>query len=206
MACTLRQRSRRRYSLGIVAGTFSKFHKGHRYLLSRAFSLADIVIVCLTTDDFARRLGKEHPVEEYCERLKSLVNALRDMGTAHRAIIWPLNDMYGPAVTEKGAEVLFVSEESFLRGLKVNRARVSRGLRGLDIYVVPLLLAEDGRPISSTRIWRGEIDAEGRAKAKIYGDAIVWRAAGRRVDHGLRSRRAEEEEGGAGEPPGEAEE
>jgi len=156
----------REYSYGIVAGTFSKLHKGHKHLLKWAFLMADRVLVCITTDEYVRKLEKNHPVESYYVRLTTLAKFLEEMGVLERAIFYPLNDMYGPALTNSEVEVLFVSEETFLRALQVNRARVKRGLRGLDIFVVPLVLAEDGLPISSTRVWRGEIDPEGRLLQK----------------------------------------
>ena len=156
------KKSNKKYTWGIVAGTFSKLHKGHKHLLKRTFSLAERVIVCITTDEYVQKLGKEHPIEDYYIRLTTLTKFLKDIGVLERAIFYPLEDMYGPAVTNKEVEVLFVSEETFIKALQVNRVRIERGLKGLDIFVTSLVLAEDGLPISSTRIWKGEINSEGK--------------------------------------------
>jgi inosine/xanthosine triphosphatase len=45
--------------------------------------------------------------------------------------------------------------------------RLRNGLRPLRIIVVPYVLAEDYRPISSTRVLQGEIDAEGRLRRPL---------------------------------------
>lgn len=156
----------KKYSWGIVAGTFSKLHKGHKRLLKKAFSMTEHVLVCITTDEYAQELRKEHPIEDYSNRLVTLVEFLREIGVLERAVLYPLNDMYGPALSIGEVEALFVSEETFLRALQVNCERAKRGLKRLDIFVTPLVLAEDGLPISSTRIWKGEIDREGRVLSR----------------------------------------
>jgi len=47
--------------------------------------------------------------------------------------------------------------------------RRAKGFPPLELVVVELVKAEDGRPISSTRIREGEIDTDGRLlKAKTF--------------------------------------
>jgi pantetheine-phosphate adenylyltransferase len=45
--------------------------------------------------------------------------------------------------------------------VEINRMRREKKLRKVDIHQITCVLAEDGRWISSTRIWRGEIDIHG---------------------------------------------
>ena len=151
-----------KYNYGAVAGTFSRLHKGHEYLLRKAFSLAKHVVVCITTDNFVRKLNKKHKVENYFIRMSKLIKYFNETNVLERAIFYPLNNIYGPAIIDPKIKVIFVSEETFLRALKVDVVRRNHNLDALDIYVVPLMLAENGKPISSTRIWKGEIDKEGR--------------------------------------------
>ncbi|MCS7102864.1 MAG: phosphopantetheine adenylyltransferase, partial [Candidatus Korarchaeum sp.] len=65
------------------------------------------------------------------------------------------------------ADVIVVSTESYERALIVNERRKRKGLKELKIVVLPLVLAEDGKPISSSRIRRGEVDLEGRFPSQI---------------------------------------
>ncbi len=155
-----------RYRLGVVAGTFSRFHAGHAWLLETAFSKCEKVIVCITTQSYAAKLNKHHPVEDYGARVKNVVRFLHERGLLERAIIYPLEDFYGPAIVRPDIEALFASEETFLGALKVLKERIRRGLKNMDLVVVSLLLAENGRPVKSTRIWHGEIDEYGRTKLK----------------------------------------
>jgi pantetheine-phosphate adenylyltransferase len=54
-----------------------------------------------------------------------------------------------------------VSEETEPTAEVINQMRVERGLRPLLMFVITMVLAEDGKPISSTRIRRQEVDRYG---------------------------------------------
>jgi pantetheine-phosphate adenylyltransferase len=72
-----------------------------------------------------------------------------------------LDDPYGPTVYSDDIEALVVSEETEPTALKINEIRKNKGLRPMDIITIGMVLAEDGKPISSTRIRKGEIDVKG---------------------------------------------
>jgi pantetheine-phosphate adenylyltransferase len=46
--------------------------------------------------------------------------------------------------------------------MEINTLRRKEGRRKVDIHQITCVLADDGRWISSTRIYRGEIDQHGR--------------------------------------------
>ena len=73
-----------------------------------------------------------------------------------------LKEPFGPATRRKHLDALVVSEATRSNGRKVNALRRLRKLPPLRLYVVRLVKAEDGLPLSSTRIRRGEIDTHGR--------------------------------------------
>lgn len=156
----------RRFRLVALGGTFDTIHKGHKELLLTAFSLGDIVVIGLTTDRFARSMGKAHEVKPYVERFEGLKKLLEDMRVEARAIITPIEDPYGPAAYDPAVEAIVVSDETYKKALEINRLREARGLKTLEIVNIPMVLAEDGKPISSTRVKLGEIDEDGRLLRK----------------------------------------
>ncbi len=144
-----------------VGGTFDEFHKGHRFLLKKAFEVGKHVLIGLCSDDFVKRLKKPHKVLPYDRRLKDLKNFLRGLGVLERAEIIPLNDPYGVTVSRNPIDAIVVSRETESRASEINEKRRSKGMSPLKIIVIDMILAEDYFPIASTRIWLGEIDREG---------------------------------------------
>jgi len=145
-----------------VGGTFDELHKGHKALLRTAFEIGKIVWIGLSTDEFARKLRKNHTIAPYEVRLRNLMRFIEDLGASNRAKIVPLNDPYGPSISSQEIEAIVVSRETETRAKEINVLRERRGLKPLKIIVIDMVLAEDKIPISTTRIKRGEIDHEGR--------------------------------------------
>jgi len=145
-----------------VGGTFDELHRGHRALLRRAFEVGDHVLIGLSSDEFAGRMGKPHEVAPYERRLRELKALLMEWGVDGRAEIIPLNDPYGVTLSNGHVEAIIVSRETEPKAQEINEKRAAKGLPPLQIIVVEMVLAEDGLPISTTRIRRGEIDREGR--------------------------------------------
>ena len=152
----------RRLRLVSVGGTFDALHKGHWFLLLEAFKVADRVIIGLTTDEFAWELHKPHHVDCYEKRLADLKRFLAEQGLLNRSEIIPLNDPYGPTIDSSEIEGIIVSEETEPRANEINRLRTEKGKRPLLIFCIKMVLAEDGKPISSTRVRKQEVDRYGR--------------------------------------------
>jgi len=148
-----------RYRKVALGGTFDVIHKGHTALLDRAFSIGEHVIIGVTSDDLVYRLGKSI-LNNYDARVMNLSSVLKQY--ADRFHIVKLDDEFGPALTDASIEAIVVSEETESKCRRMNKMRVSRGMRELDVIVVGMVLADDGERISSTRIRSGEIDPEGR--------------------------------------------
>jgi pantetheine-phosphate adenylyltransferase len=154
-----------------LGGTFDHIHRGHRALLDRAFAVADRVYIGVTSDRLVEALGKqvEHPYEERARRLKAFLEA-RYPGREFR--IFRLDDYFGPVVFTEEVEGIVVSEETEHRVALADRERARRGLPPLKRFVIPLIPAEDGGRLSSTRIRQGEIDEEGRVLKKRAGNPL----------------------------------
>jgi len=155
-----------KYGKVALGGTFSKFHLGHLYFIERALNVAEEVIIGISSDVLVRWEGKKHPVEEYEERFAEVYRALVRLRAIDKAILVPLLDPYGPLLEDPEIEALIVSKDSVKKGLKVNGERRKRGLRAIKLILVETVLAEDAKPISSRRIWKGEIDRLGRLASR----------------------------------------
>ena len=152
---------KRKFRVVGVGGTFDELHKGHRVLLEKAFEVGDLVWIGLSTDEFARKLQKNHEISSYESRLNELKSFLVKKGLLSKAKITPLEDPYGPAVTSREIEAIVVSSETEVGARKINLLRMKRGLPPLEVIVIDMVPAENHVPISTTRIRRGEIDREG---------------------------------------------
>ena len=149
-----------KFSLIAMGGTFDIIHHGHITLLSNAFEISEKVIIGLTSDEFVQKKGK-NPIHKYDERLKNLTSIIFKKFPNSYFEISQLNNDFGPAVFEKEVQALVVSDETKNQGNILNKLRTERNLSPVEIIVVPMTLAKDGKRISTTRIKNSEIDSDG---------------------------------------------
>ncbi|MEA3254438.1 MAG: phosphopantetheine adenylyltransferase [Candidatus Altiarchaeota archaeon] len=143
----------------VIGGTYDMIHKGHKRILEAGFLISEEVVIGLTSDEFARRFRVEEvlPFEKRRENLEGFV---KKFGKRYRII--KIDDAYGIATIDPEIDCIVASEETLLRASEINAIRFKKGLNKLTIVVVPIVLAEDGKPVSSDRINSGEIDEAGR--------------------------------------------
>jgi pantetheine-phosphate adenylyltransferase len=145
----------------MVGGTFDPLHDGHKRLLDRSFAIAGPggqVVIGLTTDSFASR--KIHPIRLFIVRKKELEHYIANNCQQVSCRIEPLNDRFGSAL-DVDFDAIVVSEETLPVAVEINKLRKEKKMKKVDIHQISCVLAEDGRWISSTRIYRGEIDVHG---------------------------------------------
>jgi len=139
-----------------IGGTFDVLHDGHKALLEKAHTLGEVTIG-LVSDEMA--LKKFHVVNMYNNRKTSLIAYIETLtGTA--PLIVALSDPYGPTLEQK-FDYIVVSPDTHPTAKEINVLRSQRGLPPIKIVCVDFVLAQDGKPISSTRIHNGEIDEHG---------------------------------------------
>ena len=148
------------FDLVAMGGTFDVIHAGHIALLNKSFSISSKVIIGLSSDQLATKRGKSL-VNDYSKRLSSLKDVIEKNFPNASYEISELENDFGPAVIEGSVKALVVSEETGSKGVKLNELRGERNLPPVEIVIVPMILAKDGKAISSTRIKNSEIDSNG---------------------------------------------
>ena len=143
--------------IAAVAGTFNILHDGHKALLKRAFEVGDEVRIGITSDRMASQ-GRDSFVSSHFRR-KELESFIKGMSNYS---ITEIDDIYGPRDMMDDVDVLVVSEETMENGNILNEERRSRGLKPMELSVVPLVKSDSGEKISASSILRGEYGRSGR--------------------------------------------
>ncbi len=151
------------FRFGTVAtgGTFDHIHAGHKRLLERSFEAGGRVIIGLTSDEFVSRVGKK-PDFDYGTRERKLREYIEKTFPGREYRIAKLYDYFGPGIADGDVQALVASPETASRLGLANRLRREKGFPPLELVTVEWVQAADGKPISSTRIRKGEVDEEGR--------------------------------------------
>lgn len=154
-----------------VGGTFDRLHLGHQAVLRAAFQNGDHVTIGLTSDKFVSRFkfppsslkieNFKLKINSYAHRKQILESWLVQHRLHHRSAILPIDDPYEPAASAD-YDALIVTQDNIKRGEEINSRRVSSRLKPVKLIEVPIIPAEDGRPISSTRLRNGEVDTADR--------------------------------------------
>jgi pantetheine-phosphate adenylyltransferase len=144
-----------------VGGTFNKFHKGHKVILKKAFDYAGIngmVYIGISTDDLIKF---KKNVKSYEARKRVIENYLSEEDKIQRTIFVQIKSKYGLTL-EENYDAIVISPETKRAAEEINHLRKKKGLKPMKIILIPYILAEDGKPISSTRILDNEIDENGK--------------------------------------------
>jgi len=145
----------------VVGGTFDYIHEGHVMLLNYALNIGSKVVIGLSSDSFLAEVDKftDH---DYNQRHRQLQSYLKRKRVLKKGSIFELKDRYGPALAPT-SDAIVVSEETQIFADECNMIRGSMGMTPLVKVVVPLIYAEDGERISSTKIRNKEIDSKGKS-------------------------------------------
>ena len=152
-----------KFNVVATGGTFDVIHIGHLALLSKAFEQGKKVVIGVSSDEFAdtvRGKGKiTHTYEQRVANLRQVIQA--NFGDVIYEIT-KLNTTYGPTVLSGEVDALIASSETAKKVSEINEIRSNKGIRPLVIVTVDMIRADDGNPISSSRIRSGQIDPLGK--------------------------------------------
>jgi pantetheine-phosphate adenylyltransferase len=144
-----------------LGGTFNILHKGHKKLLDQAIKTAGekgYIVIGLTTGDIIKTKKNVKPYEERKKTIEEYISKKNDKA---KLKIMPIQSKYDPSIITDDYDGIIVSPETIITAEEINRERQKIGNKKLRIIKIKHVLAEDGKPISSTRIINKEIDENG---------------------------------------------
>lgn len=144
----------------VCGGTFDHFHKGHKDFLLAVMSAGTYAIIGVTTDEFVKQL-KSGNIESFEVRIKAVKEFFSSQKIDKYEVVG-INSLFGPTLdSQRHFSKLVVSEFTKKGAEIINQERKKKSLKELSVVIVPLTKAKDGKPISSSRIRKGEITREG---------------------------------------------
>ena len=153
-----------------IGGTFDHIHLGHRLLLKTAVETAGkqgfvfIGIAC------GPLIANKKQIKPFDTRRKQVEQFLKNQRIHPKIQIEEIQTVYGPTLSVD-FDAIIISPETKSTAENINVEREKRGLPPMKIIEIPFVLAKDGKPVSSTRIRRKEIDEEGNLiKKEKTGD------------------------------------
>lgn len=156
------------FASAVVGGTFDHFHRGHERLLDEVFSKSEHVTIGVSTETLYSDKFLAKTIENFSDRNVQIQDYLQRNNYEAKSKIVHIDDIYGTTLVDKDIDVIFVTKENEKVAHLINSKRKSIGFPLLEIVVVPFVLAEDGKPIASGRIRKGEIDRNGFVYSSLF--------------------------------------
>ena len=162
------------HKLGLIGGTFDRFHLGHKKLINDALLKCMKIEIWIISDEIAT---KNNPTtNSWIIRRDEIIDNL-DYEQIEKITFGILNDDHGPAPTHIDATAIICSNETRKICLEINEIRLKNSLEKLEIIEIGHVKAWDKIPISSTRIRNGEINREGEpwnVNININNQISIW--------------------------------
>lgn len=156
------------FTQALLGGTFDHLHKGHTHFISEAMQKSQHVTIGISTVSMYQEKPLAETIQSYEEREQGVRKYLEKNHWQDKTTIIPITDMYGNSLEEEGLEALFVVPSGAGNAGRINAERRKKGFPEMQIIVVDEIEAEDGEPISSRRIRKGEIDRDGNVYKNLF--------------------------------------
>ena len=147
------------HGIGLIGGTFDRFHSGHMSIIETGLSFCEKIEVWITGDEIAQ--SKDGRIKKWEERKLDLENATSTYSS--RISIHLLSDDFGPALETRKATAIICSNETMPNCLEINSLRKESGLEPLDLIIAESVFSWNGEIISSSQIRAGLMDRKGNS-------------------------------------------
>ena len=136
----------------LLDGTFDRLHSGHKELLRVAALLGNELSIGVTSNPMIGVKRLSMMIEDYDIRVENLRKYLKDYHSDIIVSIEQINNIYSNILNSE-ADAIVISTEAkvYANCLDINNKRRVKGQKELIIVVVPRVLDEYGKIISSTK-------------------------------------------------------
>ena len=146
------------HNLGLIGGTFDRFHTGHKKLINGALEKCKKIEIWIISDEIARK--NNTMVMSWESRKNEIINSL-GKELMNRIEFGILEDNYGPAPNHPKANARICTLETYDSCLEISEMRENNNVKILEVVKIDDEEGWKGCPIARTRIGYGEINGEG---------------------------------------------
>ncbi len=153
----------KQYHTIALGGTFDHLHDGHKFFIKFATTLAENLVVAVTSDNYALSSSKplQEQIESYKVRHAVLIKYLITLGIEFHT--FTLEKGVSLTLTNYKTQALLATYNTLNGAQGINDSRTAIGLKSLPIHMCEMLEDSIGTAISSTRVRLGMINRAGEA-------------------------------------------
>lgn len=142
------------YSRAIIFGTFDQLHKGHKDYISRAFELANKVVIMVMSDKASQptKIYTPHSFEKRCKQIFDFIGSMGWEKSRFTIDTWRERpQLYKRMLTKPLVDVVITGHEYLDRTYEMFERRLDLNLPQFTIVLQPRY-REHGKELTSTSI------------------------------------------------------
>lgn len=168
----MQNKTRKRFHLMAMGGTFDHFHVGHESFIRYAANLSQKLLIGVMSSNTMPK-AQHQSQQPYKIRLKSVLNFCKNEKIDCQVV--ELTDPYGPTIDPDfpAIDSLCATIETEKGADKINEIRQAQGMRPLPIFLAPLLNDQTKTPLHSTKIRTGQINRLGEVFTQAFPNGVT---------------------------------